>query len=162
LNKIWAPWRIRYITQKKKKGCLFCGAYRNKKNDKNNFVVYRSSKCFVLLNIFPYNNGHLMVALNRHIFSLEKVDEEEFLDINKTIIKMIKILKKILKPQGFNVGINIGKIAGAGIEGHLHFHIVPRWLGDTNFMPVLSNTKVISQSLRELYNQLKKCLQEEK
>jgi ATP adenylyltransferase len=103
-----------------------------------------------------------MVALNRHIFSLEKVEEEEFLDINKTIIKMIKILKKNLKPQGFNVGINIGKIAGAGIEGHLHFHIVPRWLGDTNFMPVLSNTKVISQSLRELYNQLKKCLQEEK
>jgi len=103
-----------------------------------------------------------MVVLNRHISSLEKLNDEEILDINKTIIKMIKVLKKILKPQGINIGINIGKIAGAGIENHLHFHIVPRWLGDTNFMPVLSNTKVISQSLRELYNQIKKCLREEK
>jgi ATP adenylyltransferase len=161
LNRIWAPWRIKYITQKKNKDCIFCNAYRNKK-DKDNFVVYRSLKCFVLLNIFPYNNGHLMVALNRHISSLEKLNDEEILDINKTIIKMIKVLKKILKPQGLNIGINIGKIAGAGIESHLHFHIVPRWLGDTNFMPVLSNTKVISQSLKELYNQIKKCLREEK
>ncbi|HIE36350.1 MAG TPA: HIT domain-containing protein [Candidatus Omnitrophica bacterium] len=161
MNRIWAPWRIKYITQKKNKGCIFCNAYRNKK-DKENFVIYRSLKCFVLLNIFPYNNGHLMVVLNRHISSLEKLNDEEILDINKTIIKMIKVLKKILKPQGINIGINIGKIAGAGIENHLHFHIVPRWLGDTNFMPVLSNTKVISQSLRELYNQIKKCLREEK
>ncbi|MBU0896343.1 MAG: HIT domain-containing protein [Candidatus Omnitrophica bacterium] len=148
MNNIWAPWRMKYITQKKKKGCVFCDIYREKK-DKKNFVVLRSSHCFVLLNIFPYNNGHLMIVSNRHT-CLEKLTKPESFDTHETLTKMIPILKKALKPDGFNIGINMGKFAGAGLE-HLHIHLVPRWKEDTNFMPVLTDTKIISQSLKELY-----------
>jgi ATP adenylyltransferase len=154
LNKIWAPWRIRYITQKKAKACIFCQALREKK-DKKNFIVLRSKYCFAILNTFPYNNGHVMIVSNRHIKLLEQLNEQELLDTMKTLIKTKSILNKILKPDGFNVGINLGKLAGAGIDKHLHIHIVPRWLRDTNFMPVVADTKVISQSLKELYEKFK-------
>jgi ATP adenylyltransferase len=161
LNRIWAPWRIGYIEQKKKRGCIFCSVYREKK-DKKNFIIFRSFHSFVMLNTFPYNNGHLMVISNRHVSSLELLKESEILDMNRSVIKAISVLKKVLRPQGFNIGINIGKFAGAGVEKHIHIHIVPRWIGDTNFMPVLSNTKVIPQSLKDLYQKLEKCLQEKK
>jgi ATP adenylyltransferase len=154
---MWAPWRIKYVTKKKKKGCVFCDVYHQRK-DKSNFVVLRSKYCFVLLNTFPYNNGHLMVVSNRHISSLQKLNDKEILDINKVVIKTVALLKKILSPQGFNIGINIGKCAGAGVEKHLHIHIVPRWSGDTNFMPVLADTKIVPQSLKDLYKNIKKCL----
>ena len=157
MNKIWAPWRIRYVQQKKAKGCIFCCAHKAK-DDAKNFIVVRSTHCFVMLNIFPYNNGHLMIISNKHTPSLDKLADEEILDINKTLIRMTSVLKRVLKPEGFNVGINIGKLAGAGIERHVHWHLVPRWLGDTNFMPVVAETKVISQSLLELYTQIKKEL----
>ncbi|HDN85819.1 MAG: HIT family hydrolase [Candidatus Omnitrophota bacterium] len=163
MEQLWAPWRIRYIQKdlKKKKGCIFCRAYRSKK-DKDNFLILRTPHVLAILNIFPYNNGHLMVAPKRHIGDLEKLSVEESLELVKVVKSMISILKKVLKPDGFNIGMNIGKSAGAGIEKHLHIHIVPRWIGDTNFMPVCSNSKVISQSLNELYFKLKRCLQEKR
>ncbi|UCC94948.1 MAG: HIT domain-containing protein [Candidatus Omnitrophota bacterium] len=157
MNKLWAPWRIHYIRHKKAKGCIFCKVFKDRR-DKKNSVVLRSLHCFVLLNTFPYNNGHLMIVSNRHVPGLENLKEEEILDTNKTIIKMLSVLKRVLKPEGFNVGINVGKCAGAGIEKHLHIHVVPRWAADTNFMPLIADTKIISQSLRELYDQMKKEL----
>jgi ATP adenylyltransferase len=152
---LWAPWRIKYVSKGRTKGCIFCKAFKEKK-DKKNFVVYRSKHSLAILNIFPYNNGHVMIVSNRHVASLEKLNQKEIVDINKVIIAMIAKLKKTIKPAGFNVGINLGKVSGAGIDKHLHVHLVPRWLGDTNFMPVLSNTKIISQSLTELYKKLTK------
>lgn len=155
---LWAPWRIKYIQKKKEKGCIFC----NHLKKKSSLLVYTSSSSLVILNLFPYNNGHLLVAPKRHIDSLEKLNEEELTDLMKVIKKMIAILKKVLKPDGFNIGINIGKEAGAGVDKHLHVHIVPRWRGDVNFMPICFDTKVIPQSLEELAQKLKKCLQEKR
>jgi len=152
-----------YIVQnKKEKGCVLCRIYREKREDSKNFVVYRSKYCFALLNIYPYNNGHTMIVINRHVKSLEKLEKSEFLDLLETIVKTQNVIKKILKAEGFNIGMNIGKVAGAGIESHLHLHIVPRWHGDTNFMPIIGNTKVIPQSLKEVYKNMRKCLQEKK
>ncbi|MCK9614562.1 MAG: HIT domain-containing protein [Candidatus Omnitrophica bacterium] len=153
MNKLWAPWRITYVSNTRAKGCILCKAFKEKK-DKRNLVVLRSKHSFAILNTFPYNNGHVMVVSNRHVSSIEKLKDKEILDINKVLIKMLAALKATLKPAGFNVGINLGKVSGAGIDKHLHIHIVPRWLGDTNFMPVLSDTKIISQSLSELYKKL--------
>ena len=153
MDKLWAPWRIKYVSQIKTTGCIFCKAFKEKK-DKKNFVVYRSKHCFAILNTFPYNNGHIMIVSNKHVASLDKLTEKEIVDINKVLINMIAKLKKAIKPAGFNVGINLGKVSGAGIDKHLHVHLVPRWFGDTNFMPVLSNTKIISQSLNELYKKI--------
>ncbi len=155
MDKLWAPWRIKYITQKKKKGCIFCQIH-NKKQDNKNFVIFRAKYCLAVLNIFPYNNGHTLLVPNRHIKTLEALTDQELIDINKSLIRMKKILKKTLRPAGFNIGINIGKVSGAGIDNHIHFHIVPRWLGDTNFMPITASTKIISQSLKELHKQLTK------
>ncbi|MCK4519684.1 MAG: HIT domain-containing protein [Candidatus Omnitrophica bacterium] len=154
MDRLWAPWRINYVSRKKTNGCVFCKALKEKK-DKKNFIVSRSQYCFAILNTFPYNNGHVMIVPNRHLKSLENLREEELLDMNKVLIKIKSALKKTLNPAGFNIGMNIGKVAGAGIDKHIHIHIVPRWLGDINYMPVLANTKVVSQSLRELYTKLK-------
>jgi len=148
---------MNYIKQLKAKGCILCKINKENKDQKN-FIIYRSRYCFAVLNTFPYNNGHIMIVPNRHIKTLEKLNDFELLDINKTLIKIKKALKTILNPDGFNVGINIGKASGAGIEKHIHTHLVPRWQGDTNFMPVLSDTKIISQSLKELYLAIKKIL----
>ncbi|UCG35607.1 MAG: HIT domain-containing protein [Candidatus Omnitrophota bacterium] len=157
MNKLWAPWRIKYIVNIKTKGCALCAAQK-KRNDKKTRIVVRSKHSFAILNTFPYNNGHLMIVPYRHVASLEKLSDAEILDMNKTLIKIKKALKKVLKPEGFNIGINIGKVAGAGIAQHIHIHVVPRWAGDTNFMPVLADTKIVSQSLEELYAKLKKVL----
>lgn len=155
MNKLWAPWRINYVQGKKTKGCVFCKILKAKK-DTQNFVLLRSKHCFAVLNKFPYNNGHTLIVTNRHVKSLEQLTDPELLDINKTLILAKSRLKKILKPDGFNVGINIAKAAGAGIVNHIHVHLVPRWIGDTNFMPVTAKTKIISQSLKELTRQFKK------
>lgn len=157
MDKIWAPWRVQYIKQKKIKGCIFCRIFREKK-DKKNLVIWRSHHCFVVFNTFPYNNGHLIIVSNRHVNSLEKLTDQELLNLNKTLIKMKGVLEKVLKPHGFNIGMNIGKLAGAGVDKHIHFHLVPRWAGDTNFMPIIANTKVIPQSLEELYKKFKKAI----
>jgi len=161
LNRLWAPWRIKYVAKKKDKNCVFCKIFREKKDSKN-YIVLRSKYCYAVLNTFPYNNGHIMIVANRHVRDLEQLPDSELLDMNKTLIKIKSLLKIVLKPHGFNIGVNLGKVSGAGIEKHLHIHIVPRWDGDTNFMPILGNTKIISQSLSELYLRLKKLIKKQK
>jgi len=148
---------MKYIRQKRTKGCIFCRIFRERK-DKKNFILLRSSHCFTVFNTFPYTNGHVMIVANRHAGSLESLADAELLDLNRTLIKMKVLLEKTLRPGGFNVGLNLGKLAGAGVDKHIHFHLVPRWIGDTNFMPIVAGTKVIPQSLGELYNKLKRKL----
>jgi len=150
MDRIWAPWRKEYITLKKSKGCIFCLAGKNKNKDSKNFVLKRTRHTFSILNKYPYNNAHVMVAPCRHVKSLELLKRRELHDlmdlVNHTKVK----IDKLLKPAGFNIGLNIGKIAGAGFPGHVHIHIVPRWAGDTNFMPVIADTKVVSYSLEDM------------
>lgn len=154
LDKLWAPWRIKYISAKKQKGCLFCNAAKEQNRD---FLVFKDKYAICILNIFPYNNGHLMVAPLKHTRDLSKLSDKETLGLMQSLKKAEKLLTKALKPQAYNIGVNIGTAAGAGIAGHMHIHIVPRWKGDTNFMPIVYNTKIISQSLEELCKLLKKA-----
>jgi len=158
-NKIlWAPWRIKYIQElsDENDGCFFCRYLEQPDKDDENLVLWRTDKCVVVQNRFPYNNGHLLVAPKRHIADLEDADDEELLEMIKLVRECKKALTGALSPHGFNVGINLGRCAGAGLPGHMHIHIVPRWSGDTNFMSVCSETDVVSQSLGELLEQLKK------
>ncbi len=154
-KRLWAPWRAEYIYSPQPEKCIFCEALA-KKNDES-YLLYRGSKSFVMINLFPYNNGHLMVAPYRHIADTEKLTSEEISSIVELIKKSIKALNTTMNPAGFNIGMNIGAIAGAGVRDHIHIHIVPRWTGDTNFMPVISDTKIISQSIEECYKLLKKA-----
>jgi ATP adenylyltransferase len=148
MKKLWAPWRINYVQGKKTKGCIFCAAAKS--SDAHEHVIFRTEHSLCILNIFPYNNGHLMIAPLRHVRDLSKLRDGELLDLMRSVEKARSLLMKTLKPEGFNIGINMSAVAGAGIPGHLHVHIVPRWKGDTNFMPVLGDTKIISQSLAQL------------
>lgn len=152
MDRLWAPWRIRYVASKNSGKCIFCAA---KKEGKKSYVIFRTAYSIALLNIFPYNNGHVMVSTIRHIKDFSQLSELEIVDLFKVLNRAKVLLDKVLKPHGYNIGINISKIAGAGIPGHLHIHIVPRWKGDTNFMHVTGDTRVISQSLDELFKKLK-------
>ncbi|TET85831.1 HIT domain-containing protein [Candidatus Aerophobetes bacterium] len=154
MRRIWAPWRLEYILDEKKKGCIFCEKSKESK-DVENYILLRGEKCLVMLNAFPYNNGHLMIIPYRHVGSIEDLKEDETREMMKLLSLMTVLLKKVMSPDGFNVGMNLGDVAGAGIMGHLHLHIVPRWKGDCNFMPVLSDTKVIPEALRQTYQKLK-------
>lgn len=156
---LWAPWRMKYILQKKPKGCIFCVKPQENK-DKENFLLYRGELAFVVMNVFPYNNGHVMVVPYRHLSDFESLNNNEKQEIMELISLSIKALKKAVNPEGFNIGLNIGQIAGAGIDDHLHSHVVPRWSADTNFMPVVTDTKVLSESLEETYQKLKAALEE--
>jgi ATP adenylyltransferase len=154
MKKLWAPWRAEYILGPQEKGCLLCRVAQEDK-DEQNFVLWRGEVGYVMLNRFPYNTGHLMVMPYCHQSLLENLDARESLEIMQLGQLCIRALKEAMKPQGFNLGINIASVAGAGIEGHVHMHVVPRWRGDTNFMPVLASTKVISQALKDTYGVLK-------
>jgi ATP adenylyltransferase len=154
MEQLWAPWRIEYIERPKEGECILCQKPREN-NDESNLILFRGQDNFVLLNAFPYNPGHLMIAPYRHVASLQDLTEDEAKEHFNIVKKSLALLEKVLKPAGFNVGLNIGKVAGAGIEGHLHTHIVPRWQGDANFMPVLSNTRIISEALASTYKKLK-------
>lgn len=151
MDKLWAPWRIGYIqsAQKKpkKQQCIFCAAGKGKKEH----VLFTTAHSMALLNIYPYNNGHTMVAPLRHVGEWGALTPEEGADLFTSVSRVMRGLDAVLRPEGYNVGVNIGRVAGAGIPGHMHVHIVPRWNGDTNFMPVMNATKVISQSLDELH-----------
>ena len=152
MDKLWAPWRIKYIKAKKKKGCIFCLAA---KPQKQSYLIHKTKYSISLLNTFPYNNGHMLISPLRHVREISQLRDDEILDLIQVLNDSKKLLDKVLKPHGYNIGINVSDSAGAGIVGHIHIHLVPRWKGDTNFMPVLYNTKIVSQSLRELYNRLK-------
>ncbi|RMF61643.1 MAG: HIT domain-containing protein [Calditrichaeota bacterium] len=151
---LWAPWRMEYILSEKEKECIFCSKTRED-DDRTNLILFRGEHNFVIMNKYPYNNGHLMVVPYRHISEFEELTEAEFSEMTRLIAKSINALKAALQPEGFNIGMNVGKIAGAGIDDHLHFHIVPRWAADTNFMPVVGHTKVISEGLWETWDKLK-------
>ena len=153
MDKLWAPWRIQYVQAAKTKSCIFCLKPKQKK-DKKNYIVERKHYLYSLLNIYPYNNGHIMIAPYRHVGDLDQLTDKEQTEMMTFITATTGKLKKVLKTHGFNIGFNIGKAAGAGYESHIHVHIVPRWTGDTNFMPVISDAKVISQSLEDLYRML--------
>ncbi|MDZ4723116.1 MAG: HIT domain-containing protein [candidate division Zixibacteria bacterium] len=154
-DTLWAPWRADFILKKKEKGCIFCRRLKERDSIKN-LIVYRGQSCFVILNKFPYNGGHTMIVPIRHVGQIEKLNPSESVEFFKLTQKTAAILKKVLKPHSLNLGMNLGKASGAGIPGHLHMHIVPRWIGDTNFMPVIGQTKVISISLDGVYDRLKK------
>lgn len=160
-ENLWAPWRIKYIQGLSKPGsCFICDYLKTPDSDRDNFVLWRTEKSVVVLNRFPYNNGHLLIAPIRHIADLEGADEAELLEITKLIRETQKALSLAIRPHGFNIGMNFGRCAGAGLPEHMHVHVVPRWDGDTNFMSVCSDTKVISQSLEELFKELKKVSRE--
>ena len=154
MDKLWAPWRSKYIYMRKRTECIFCGA-KKIRDLKKAGIIERSKHSFSMLNIFPYNNGHIMVAPYRHVKSLELLSSEELFDLMSLVNGTKRRLDKRLKPDGYNIGINIGKVAGAGFPGHVHIHIVPRWAGDTNFMPVIADSKIVSESLDKLYELLK-------
>ncbi len=155
MNKIFAPWRIEYIKMEKIEGCIFCKLPAMNEDEKN-LILYRGKQAFVIMNNYPYNPGHVMVAPYRHVAEFENLKKEEVEEIYELISLMLRVLKNAMNPHGFNIGINIGRVAGAGIEDHIHVHIVPRWNGDTNFMPVVADTKVIPQCLEDTYQELKK------
>lgn len=153
MNTVWAPWRINYIEMKKPEGCILCSK-PGEDNDADNYIIHRGKHNFVILNSYPYNPGHLMVAPYRHVASPEELAKEEILEHWELINRSLGILRKSFGCHDFNIGMNLGSIAGAGITGHIHSHIVPRWQGDTNFMPVVADTKVIPQALKDTYLKL--------
>ncbi len=160
MERLWAPWRMAYITgesQKKEKGCIFC-LKSKQRSDAKNLIVLRGREAFVIMNIFPYNNGHLMVAPYRHIGDLGKLRDSELLEMMNLARRCQRAIAATMRPDGFNLGFNLGRTAGAGIADHVHLHLVPRWNGDTNFMPVLAGTKVISEGLAQTYRKLRKAL----
>ncbi len=152
---LWAPWRSEFILSEKEKGCIFCNRLKMKDSLKN-LIVYRGEKIFVILNKFPYNSGHTLIVPNRHVGQLEKLTTEEAAEFFEVTRKTVKVIKKVLKPNSLNLGMNLGKSSGAGIPAHLHMHVVPRWQGDTNFMPVVGKTHVISVPLEPVYKAMKK------
>ncbi len=153
MEKLWSPWRSKYIESLKEKKdddkCIFCEAAKNDVNDPEKLLVRKAELTFTLLNLYPYNNGHLMIVPFRHIGDLDDLSNQEGSEIIRELQLARRALLDISQPQGFNIGANLGRIGGAGIDEHIHFHIVPRWSGDTNFMPVLGDVKVISQELKE-------------
>jgi ATP adenylyltransferase len=153
MKHIWAPWRIEYILQEKPGGCILCDMPKENKDAKN-YILYRADKNFIIMNSYPYNPGHLMVAPYRHIANLEELTEEERNEHFQLVSRSIRVLREVFQPGGFNIGANIGKVAGAGIDDHFHSHIVPRWQGDTNYVPVLADVRVIPQALAETYQSL--------
>ena len=154
MDRLWAPWRIDYIKSEKEKGCIFCDKPAEG-DDHSMLILYRGENSFVIMNLYPYNNGHLMIAPYQHTDSTHELNSSSRSEIMELADQAMTIQKNIMNADGFNYGANIGYSGGAGIADHIHFHIVPRWTGDTNFMPVLGHTKVQMQGLQETYNDLR-------
>jgi ATP adenylyltransferase len=154
MKVLWAPWRMEYILSDQKTGaCIFCPG-DNRGKDQSRLILYVGPLSMVIMNRFPYINGHLLVAPVRHVKGLEVLSQDERLDLLTTVARSIEILKKAMNPEGFNVGLNLGKVAGAGVEEHMHFHIVPRWNGDSNYMTVFGEVRVIPEHIEETYHRL--------
>jgi len=152
MKTIWAPWRIEYITGEKEEGCIFCNKPQEGK-DKENLILYKGETSFIIMNRYPYSNGHLMAVPYKHTNNMSELSEPEKLELMNLTTKCIEILD-IMNPDGFNVGMNLGTAGGAGIDDHLHFHIVPRWNGDTNFMPLIGDVKVMPEYLEDTFKTL--------
>ncbi len=155
MDRLWAPWRLSYVASAKSptehEPCFICHGLAEQQ-DRDNLIAWRGGRCVALLNRFPYNNGHLLVAPNAHKGQLHELDADETLQIQAMISRLVDVMRDLMKPDGFNIGLNLGRAAGAGLPGHLHWHIVPRWSGDTNYMSVLADTRVIVQSLQEFHS----------
>jgi ATP adenylyltransferase len=161
MDHIWAPWRMAYIKAEQPHddgGCFLC-AYAQRHDDDATYVVARSTHCFAVLNRYPYNPGHLMIAPNAHVPTIEELDAPTLTDMMLLAQRTLKALRAAMRPDGFNMGINQGKVAGAGVADHVHYHIVPRWDGDTNFMPVLGDVKVMPELLANTYRELRASLE---
>ena len=155
MDVLWAPWRMEYIlSNEKQPGCIFC-TDETRENDEDRLILHVGKKTMVIMNKYPYSNGHLLVCPLRHCFGIDMLDDEERLALLSTVSSTVEIIKKTFKPEGFNVGLNLGKVAGAGVEEHLHFHIVPRWNGDVNFMTILGEVRIIPEHIRETYKKLR-------
>ena len=152
-QRIWAPWRLAYVknaTKDVEQGCIFC-TKPAEDDDQANLIAHRGELCFVILNLFPYTNGHLMIAPYEHVAGLEDVDAATVAEMMALAQRSIRALDEVYEPHGYNVGFNQGRVAGAGVEHHIHMHVVPRWGGDTNFMPVLGDTRVLPEALEDSY-----------
>jgi ATP adenylyltransferase len=159
MKRIFAPWRYKYVSDPDAEGCIFCNAISSD-DDRKSGVLFRGKFAFVIINKYPYNNGHVMVAPYKHTGNFEELSKEEMLEMSTLIQKWQEVLRKAMKPEGFNIGMNLGRIAGAGFEEHLHYHLVPRWGGDTNFMPIIGQTKVVPMAIDEAYDLLRKVYEE--
>jgi len=160
VNHLWAPWRMRYVTTEQPQGCIFC----NKPaagDDEANQILHRGDLIFIMLNAFPYNSGHLLVAPYRHISNPLDLQPQESSELLYGIRLAISALDAALKPEGYNIGANIGKVSGAGFADHMHLHVVPRWSGDTNFMATTADTRIVPESLEDSYARLKKALEQQ-
>mgnify|MGYP001571960511 CR=1 FL=1 len=157
MDHLWTPWRMTYLTnnQPKPDGCIFCNVLKTPEEDEKNLILHRAQHCFVILNLYPYNNGHLMIVPLDHVESIEGMSTNALTEMMTLSQHALLVLRKAYNPQAFNVGINIGAAAGAGVPGHVHLHVVPRWGGDTNFMPVISNTRVIPEMIEQTYKRLR-------
>ena len=157
MDRLWAPWRLSYVASARlpveQDPCFICAGLAEQK-DRENLIAWRGPKSVLMLNRFPYNNGHLLVAPRAHKAHLHELDADEIVEMQQVLARLVTILGDMMKPDGFNIGLNLGKAAGAGLPGHLHWHLVPRWQGDTNFMPVVADTRVIVQSLDSFYTLL--------
>ena len=155
MRNLYAPWRMEYIGGSPEPGCLFCRTWEaSPADDRSGLVVRREPAALAMMNKFPYNNGHLMVAPRAHAGSLTDLDDEQSLAVVRLVQRSLRVLEKVMQPEGFNVGVNIGRVAGAGIPDHVHVHVVPRWNGDTNFLPVLAEVKVINEHLDRTWEKL--------
>jgi len=150
---LWAPWRMEYVSSDNKGECIFCPG-EDRRQDEQRLILFIGNLSIILMNRFPYINGHLLVAPLRHISTLNALSAEEKLDLITQVEKSIGVLKEVLRPEGFNVGLNLGKTAGAGVEDHIHFHIVPRWGGDTNYMTIFGEVRVIPEHIQKTYQKL--------
>jgi len=158
MKRLWSPWRMQYILEGHKSGgCILCDKPADKSDEKN-LILHRGKRSFIILNAYPYTPGHLMVAPYRHIANITEADAKEAKELFELIQLCVKLLTQTIKPDGFNIGMNIGKVAGAGLEGHIHMHIVPRWNGDHNYMSVVADTRVLSEGLAVTYKKLREGL----
>ena len=155
MERLWAPWRMQYVGREQRPGCLFCRVIEQPDDDDARLVVWRPKGAIVLLNKFPYNPGHAMVAPIAHKASLEDLDDAESADLMSAVRRTFTVLRTVMKPDGLNAGVNVGTAAGAGIPDHVHFHVVPRWNGDTNFMAVIDDVKVVNEALTQTAEKLR-------
>jgi ATP adenylyltransferase len=155
-DRLYTPWRLKYITSNQKlEGCVFCAALQDDSvRDRDNYLLFRGRTTFTMMNIYPYNPGHLMILPQQHVSTLTETSPETQVELITLTSYFIEILSQVTRPDGFNVGLNIGRAAGAGIDSHLHMHIVPRWNGDSNFMPVVGNTRVLPETLDDTYDRI--------
>jgi len=160
MERLWAPWRMQYVGREQRPGCLFCRVIEQPDDDDARLVVWRPKGAIVLLNKFPYNPGHAMVAPIAHKASLEDLDDAESADLMSAVRRTFTVLRTVMKPDGLNAGVNVGTAAGAGIPDHVHFHVVPRWNGDTNFMAVIDDVKVVNEALAQTADKLKRAFAE--